>query len=154
MLKFNEYIKEQFDEMLDVDARNVEQNAESINADLDALTEKPYQNAPIFLNQLRGTLERYGILLPASVTSQFLDLGAELVYLLGESNLHLYVVYDTNDEGFVDGYAQIVSAEELKDLMSADSEDLLDKEDDEIEMRPSTWYAKRDDDSGNDNEYT
>ena len=153
MLKFNEYIKEQFDEMLDVDARNVEQNAESINADLDALTEKPYQNAPIFLNQLRGTLERYGIFLPASATPQFLDLGAELVYLLGESNLHLYVVYDTNDEGFVDGYAQIVSAEELKDLMSADSEDLLDKEDDEIEMRPSTWYAKRDDDAGNTDEY-
>jgi len=105
------------------------------------------------LNQLRGTLERYGILLPASATPQFLDLGAELVYLLGESNLHLYVVYDTNDEGFVDGYAQIVSAEELKDLMSADSEDLLDKEDDEIEMRPSTWYAKRDDDAGNTDEY-
>jgi len=128
MLKFNEYIKEQFDEMLDVEARTV-------------------------LNQLRGTLERYGILLPASATPQFLDLGAELVYLLGESNLHLYVVYDTNDEGFVDGYAQIVSAEELKDLMSADSEDLLDKEDDEIEMRPSTWYAKRDDDAGNTDEY-
>jgi hypothetical protein len=153
MLKFNEYIIEQFDEMLDVDARNVEQNAEALNADLDALTEKPYQNAPIFLNQLRGTLERYGILLPVSATAQFLDLGAELVYLLGESNLHLYIVYDTNDEGFVDGYAQIVSAEELKDLMSADSEDLLDKEDDEIEMRPSTWYAKRDDDAGNSDEY-
>jgi hypothetical protein len=33
-----------------------------------------------------------------------------------------------------------------------DSEELLgDRE--EIEMRPSTWYAKRDDDSGDDSEY-
>jgi hypothetical protein len=153
MLKFNEYIKEQFDEVLDVDTRNIEQNAEALNADLDVLTEKPYQNAPIFLNQLRGILERYGILLPATATSNFLDLSAELVYFLGESNLYLYIVYDTNDEGFVDGYAQIVNEEELEDLMSADLGDLLDKEDDEIAMRPSTWYAKRDDDAGNNDEY-
>lgn len=154
MLTFNKFITEAADEVLDVDAKHVENNFDAINADLDVLTENQYQNAPIFLNQLRGTLERYGILLPQSATQQFLDLGAELVYLLGESNYNLYIVYDTNDDGYVDGYAQIVTSEELGDLMSMDSEELLDKEDDdEIEMRPSTWYAKRDDDSGNTDEY-
>lgn len=153
MLTFNKFLTEAADEVLDVDAAHVVGNFDAINADLDALTEKPYQNAPIFLNQLRGTLERYGILLPQSATPQFLDLGAELVYLLGDSDYNLYIVYDTNEDGFVDGYAQVVTADELSDLMSVESEDLLDKEDDEIEMRPSTWYAKRDDDSGNDDEY-
>lgn len=153
MLTFNKFITEAAEETLDVDAKHVNGNFDAINADLDVLTEKPYQNAPIFLNQLRGTLERYGILLPQSATQQFLDLGAELDYLLGDSGLHLYIVYDTNEDGFVNGYAQLVTPEELNSLMSMDSEDLLDKEDDEIEMRPSTWYAKRDDDAGNSDEY-
>jgi hypothetical protein len=155
MLTFNKFLAEATaDETLDVDATHVNGNFDAINADLDVLTEKSYQNAPIFLNQLRGTLERYGILLPQSATEQFLDLGAEIAYLLGNSNVHLYIVYDTNDDGYVDGYAQLVLPEELRSLMSMDSEDLLDKDDDKIEMRPSTWYAKRDDDSGNDDEYT
>lgn len=153
MLTFNKFITEAAEETLDVDAKHVQGNFDAINADLDALTEKPYQNAPIFLNQLRGTLERYGILLPQSATQQFLDLGAELDYLLGESGLHLYVVYDTNEDGFVDGYAQIVTPEELRSLMTMDSEDLLDSDREPITMRPSTWYAKRDDDAGNSDEY-
>ena len=61
-------------------------------------------------------------------------------------------MYDTNEDGFVDGYAQIVSDDELQDLLSMDSEDILgDRE--EIEFRPSTWYAKRNDDSGDTSEY-
>jgi len=154
MLKFNEFIIEASDGTLEVDAKYIEGNFDAINADLDALTEKPYQNAPIFLNQLRGTLERYGMLLPQSATPQFLDLGAEIVYLLGDSAYHLYIVYDTNEDGYVDGYAQVVSSDELSDLMATDSEDLLDREDDEdVKPRPSDWYRKRDDDAGNTDEY-
>jgi hypothetical protein len=90
--------------------------------------------------------------LPQSATNNFLDLGAELVYMLGETDYHLYVVYDTNEDGFVDGYAQVVSNDELQDLLNMDSEEVFgDRE--EITMRPSTWYAKRDDDSGNTSEY-
>ena len=49
MLKFNEFLNEEFDELIAIDSRYLEQNMDAINADLDALTEKPYQNAPIFL---------------------------------------------------------------------------------------------------------
>ena len=152
MLKFNEFLNEEFGELITVDSRYLEENMDTINADLDALTEKPYQNAPIFLAQLRGVTEKYGMPLPQSATNNFLDLGAELVYMLGETDYHLYVVYDTNEDGFVDGYAQVVSNDELQDLLNMDSEEVLgDRE--EITMRPSTWYAKRDDDSGDDSEY-
>lgn len=152
MLKFHEYLNEQ-DEVLDVDARHVEQNMEALNADLDKLTEKPYQNAPIFLTQLRGTLERYGILLPASATPYFLELSAEVAYTLGDSGQHLYIVYDTHDDGYVDGYAQLVSSAELSDLMDMDSDDLLNSDRDPLPGRHSDWYRKRDDDSGDTSEY-
>lgn len=152
MLKFHEFLKEQND-VLDVDSRHVTENAEAINADLDALTEKPYQNAPIFLNQLRGTLERFGILLPASATPYFLNLSAEVIYSLGTSGLHLYCTYDTNDDGFVDGYAQIVDSAELNDLTNMDLEDILDPEDRDPIMMRKHLPARRDDDAGNSDEY-
>ena len=149
MLKFNEYLKEQTEEVMEVDDQYVMNNMETLNADLDVLTERPYQNAPIFLAQLRGTFERYGILLPASATPNFLNLSAELVYTLGETNHHIYIVYDTNDDGMVDAYAQIVSDDELKDLIGANKEDLLNTNRNLYAVRHSDWYRKRDDDAGN-----
>ena len=124
MQTFNEFLNEAFDEVIQVDARYLEQNMDKINADLDALTDKPYQNAPIFLNQLRGTMERYGMLLPAEATPHFLNLSAELVYALGDSDLYLYVVYDTGEDGYVDGYAQVVTSDELSDLTELDTDEL------------------------------
>jgi hypothetical protein len=122
-----------------------------LNNDLDVLTKKPYQNAPIFLNQLSGTLELYGMVLPQEATPNFLNLSAELVYSLGETSYFLYIVFDTADDGFVDGYAQVVDEEELKDLATMDKDEMLNH--DPVAMRPSTWYAKRDDDAGNTDEY-
>lgn len=152
MLKFNDFLTEELDEIIQVDSRYLEQNLNAINDELDSLTENPYQNAPIFLAQLRGVTERYGMPLPQSATNNFLDLGAELVYMLGDSNYHLYVVYDTNEDGFVDGYAQVVSDDELEDLLGMDSEELLDDRE-EMPVRHSDWYRKRDDDAGNSDEY-
>jgi hypothetical protein len=63
----------------------------------------------------------------------------------------LYIVFDTADDGFVDGYAQVVDEEELKDLATMDKDEMLNH--DPVAMRPSTWYAKRDDDAGNTDEY-
>jgi hypothetical protein len=151
MLKFSEFLKEENEDVLEVDARYLENNREALNNDLDVLTKKPYQNAPIFLNQLRGTLERYGMVLPQEATPNFLNLSAELVYSLGETSYFLYIVFDTADDGFVDGYAQVVDEEELKDLATMDKDEMLNH--DPVAMRPSTWYAKRDDDAGNTNEY-
>lgn len=152
MQTFNDFLTEAFDEIIQLDARYLEQNIDKINSHLDSLTEKPYQNAPIFLNQLRGVTELYGFPLPQSATSNFLDLGAELIYMLGESNYHLYIVYDTGDDGFVDGYAQVVSNDELEDLLDMDSDEILgDRED--MPVRHSDNYRKRDDDAGNTDEY-
>lgn len=153
MQKFKEFITEALDDVIDIDEKHLEENMEQLNADLDAYTEKPFQNAPIFLNQLRGAMERYGMYLPASATPNFLNLNAELVFKLGESAYHLYVVYDTNDDGYVDGYAQVVTADELKDLMSMDMSDIVNSDRDMIAVRHSDWYRKRDDDAGNTSEY-
>lgn len=153
MLKFSEYIKEEADseEVISIDSKFLEGNLDTINDALDEYTKKPYQNAPIFLRQLRGALERFGMNLPQSATVNFLNLGAELVYALGDTKYFLYIVYDTNEDSFVDGYAQIVAEDELADLVNMDKMDMLDHE--PIQQRPSTWYAKRDDDSGNTSEY-
>jgi hypothetical protein len=156
MLKFKDFLSEEHDAgpvHIEVDDHYLENNVEALNNDFDRLTEKPYQNAPIFLNQLRGTLERYGMMIPAGSTKHFLNLEAELVFTLGKADRFLYVVYNTNDDGYVDGYAQVVDREELNDLMEMDVDDLVNSERDAIKMRASTWYAKRDDDAGNSDEY-
>lgn len=155
MLKFKEYLNENAayyaPNPIEVDARRLTQICTALNAELDALTVKPYQNAPIFLTQLRGCLEKNGMILPAEATPHFLNLGAELIYKMGETEYHLYIVYDTTDDGYVDGYAQVVDQDDLADLLGMDPSDYLGH--DTIQQRPSTWYAKRDDDSGNSDEY-
>lgn len=153
MLRFNEFLKESSEEVLQVDTEYANHNSAKMNAELDVLTSKPYQNAPIFLAQLRGLLERYAILLPATATANFLNLNAEMAYALGDTGNYLYITYDTNDDGFVDAYAQIVTPDELDDLMSLDSDEVLGSDRKEIPVRHSDWYRKRDDDAGNSNEY-
>lgn len=153
MLKFKEFLKEETEKVLDVDEKHLEGNKNDINGELDVLTGKPYQNAPIFLNQLRGCLERYGILLPAEMTPHFLQLNAEVAYKMGDSDNYLYAVYDTNEDGFVDGYAQVVSSDELDSLMSSEMSEKVNSDRAPVQFRPSTWYAKRDDDAGNTDEY-
>lgn len=154
MLKFKEFLNEEVDsESIPIDARYLENNLAKLNDDLDTLTAKPYQNAPILLAQMRGCLERYGMILPATATDQFLNLGAELAYSLGESGLYLYIVYDTNDDGYVDGYAQVVNSDELSDLLDLQGAGVLNKDRPMIAVRHSDWYRKRDDDAGNTSEY-
>ena len=152
MLKFKEYLSESHDEVMPIDSKWLSGNLEAINNELDALTAKPYQNAPIFLNQLRGVFDRFGSMIPQSATAHFLNLSSELVYALGDSGYYLYVVYDTGDDGYVDGYAQVVDSDDLKDLLGMDPEEILgDREN--MPVRHSDWYRKRDDDAGNSNEY-
>jgi hypothetical protein len=153
MIKFSQFLNEAIDSVVEVDSRWLENNLEAINIELDKLTEKPYQNAPIMLTQLRGFFERYGMLLPQSATPQFMNLSAEVIYALGDSPYNLYIVYDTNDDGFVDGYASVVTDDELDDLMNLDTDELVGSDRESIKMRPSTWYAPREDDGGNTDEY-
>jgi len=152
MLKFKQFINEEVDGDIDTDSRRLSENMDALNDELETLTLKPYQNAPVFLSQLRGVCERYGIQIPQSATSEFMNLGAELAYSLGTSGFYLYIVYDTHDEdGFVDGYAQVVSDDELQDLMGMSAEDLVGER--EALMVQSNTYRKRDDDAGNSDEY-
>jgi hypothetical protein len=152
MLKFNEFLKEETEDVIPTDDRRLQNNLNALNSDLDTLTDKPYQNAPIFLAQLRGVLERYGMILPQTATPNFMNLSAELVYALGTTDLYLYIIFDTNDDGYVDGYAQVVSSEELGDLASM-PEELLNTNRESIPVRHSDWYRHHDDDAGNTSEY-
>ena len=150
MRNFREYISEAY-AGINVDARFIEQNFDQINSELEALTEKPYQNAPVFLAQLRGVGDRYGISFPATMTKEFLNLDAEVVYSLGTTGYYFYAVYDTDPDGTVLGYAQIVTSDELSELVNSDTTELLSRE--TMERKPWIPPARRDDDSGNDSEY-
>ena len=153
MLKFKQFINEEYPStaVIEIDTRFLENNRASLNDNLDTLTSKPYQNAAIFLAQLRGTLERYGMILPQEATPNFLGTNAELVYPLGDTAHFLYIVYNTNMDGFIDGYAQVVEEDELKDLVDMDKYEMFARN--PLPFRHSDFYRKRDDDSGNDSEY-
>lgn len=160
MQKFIEFINEESEDMLHIetDSRMLENNKNSINADLDRLTSAPYQNSIVFYNQLRGTLERYGMLIPPGATKTFLNFDAEMSMTLGDSGLNLYVVFNTDKHGKVDAYAQVVDDEELNNLMDSnedemDEEEESDDDDDDEYDETVGRYRKTDDDAGNTGEY-
>jgi len=154
---------------IEVDARTIENNKDAMNADFDRLTANPYQNAIIFYNQLRATLERYGMIIPPSATRYFLNFDSEMSFTLGDSDLHLYVVFNTHKNSNVEAYAQVVDATELDNLLSSDEEvpreddeeegeeegeeENEEMEDDEDEMSAIEKYRKRDSDAGDTSEY-
>lgn len=151
MLKFKEFFVEQ-EETLSIETPHLEAILDNVNADLDGLADRVYQNSVVYINAVRGTVERYGILIPPSYGMAAMSMNAELVYKLGESGKFLYIVHDTNEEGFVEGYAQVVNNDELKELSSLDSEEWM-RDDDEKVMPQKVPYVRRDDDSGNNDEY-
>lgn len=181
MQSFKEFMNEERQLNLlhiEVDPRVLENNKDAMNADFDRLTAMPFQNPIVFYNQLRGTLERYGMIVPPGATRHFLNFDAELSMTLGDSDLFLYVVFNTHKNTKVEGYAQIVDQEELANLMSADDpreeeemedegeeegeekeeeekeeEDEEEMEDDEDEMGNNEKYRKRDSDAGDTSEY-
>jgi hypothetical protein len=136
---------------IEVDERTLENNKDSLNADLDRLTSAPYQNPMVFYNQIRGTMERYQMIIPPHATKHFLNFDAEMAFKLGDSPLYLYVVFNTKHDGLVDGYAQVVDIDELDNLMSNDEVPNLNddqEDDDEEEMSYNEKYRKRMDDDG------
>lgn len=158
MQSFKEFMNEehQIDTLrIEVDSRTLENNKDAMNADFDRLTAMPFQNPIVFYNQLRGTLERYGMVIPPGATKHFLNFDAELSMPLGDSGLHLYTVFNTHKNTKVEGYAQIVDNEELANLMNSDDAREEDEmEDDEEEMGDDNeHYRKTDDDAGDDCEY-
>lgn len=165
MQKFKDFINEehQMDPLhIEADPATLENNKDSMNADFDRLTAAPYQNSIVFYNQLRGTLERYGMIIPPGATRHFLNFDGELSFKLGDSGLYLYVVFNTHKNTKVEGYVQIVDEMELNHLMNSDDEDSREEEEDyeenemedeEDEMGDNENYRKTDDDAGNTGEY-
>jgi hypothetical protein len=154
---FKEFITEQEELVIDTNAELVVPNLDKVNEDLDAVTEAPFVNSAVFMNAVRGTLERYGVILPASYVMPMLSAEAETVYSLGDSGLYLYICHDLHD-GLVEGYAQIVTEEDLDDLMSMEDDEDVDSEEETKDSAARTHFelpAKRrsNDDSGNDSEY-
>lgn len=155
MLKFKEFITEQEDLNLDVDGSVVLKVVDEVNVALDLVTARPFVNSAVFMNAVRSTLERYGIVLPPSVVMPMLSTEAETVYSLGDTGMYLYIVHN-QDEAGVDGYAQIVDEDELGDLQSMSQ---MEGEDDEMEddaaarrwIPPDRRHAS--DDSGETSEY-
>jgi len=159
MLNFKTFINEDRGNSMhiEVDSSMINNNKETINADFDRLTHAPYKNSIIFYNQLRGTLERFGMLMPPEATKQFLKFENELVFTLGETDLYLYVVYNTQKNSQVDAYTQIVHEDELQQLMDSDDMDdakeIDDDYDDDMNDYNKNYQKKMDYDSGNTGEY-
>lgn len=155
MQSFKQFVAEETEIHIDVTPDLALSNLDKLNEDLDAVTAEPFVNSALFVNSVRGTLERYGIVLPAHSNMQQLAMEGEWVYALGESGHFVYMVHNLDPEGAVEGYAQIVNQEELDDLASLGGIDTVEPEPNNKE--PSEWMkypkARRDDDSGNTNEY-
>lgn len=158
MLTFKQFLNEEEQLSIDnVDSKLLHSNMENINAALDAVTNTQFVNSALFTNAVRGTLERFGILLPKGYEYPMLSSAAESKYDLSGTGLYLYVTHNMSKDGYVEGYAQIVDADELDDLNSMDDLD----DDDFAQVKqplPSTSEYLRqtrrtNDDSGNDDEY-
>lgn len=151
MLKFSEYFAEQ-DGTLDIETEQLDGQLDYLNADLDKVTEKPFQNSAVFMNTIRATIERYSLLIPA-MGQATLSSDAEIVFKLGESGKFLYIVYDVNDFGFTEGYAQVVDDDELQDLSKLDSDEWMSNKVPYIAKKTPYAGTSDGDDSGDDADY-
>lgn len=155
ILKFKEFITEEEQLHIDVDPEQAMKQLDQVNSDLETVTASPFMNSAVFMNAVRGTLERYGIILPPSYVMPTLSAEAETVYTLGETGKFLYICHNPNADSLIDGYAQIVDEEELDELVDmdkfADQEESLEAE--YSVRKPWVPPARRDDDSGNNSEY-
>lgn len=149
MLKFKEFITEQEDLVIDEVPEQLLAQIDTINAELDQITEEPFVNSAIFFNLIRSTLERFGVIIPPGYEMPMLSTDSETAYALGDSGYYIYIVHNT-EVGAVIGYAQIVDKTDLDDLMSSFS----DEDNTEVYLnKPWIPPARRDDDSGNTDEY-
>lgn len=158
MLRFKEFVTEDATVVIDIQPDLALSHIDKANEDLEEVTKMPFVNSALFVNAVRGTLERYGIVLPAHSNMQQLSLEGEVVYQLGNSGHYVYMVHNLDPDGGIEGYASIVDEEELHDLsgLDFDNDEGMDEPKDNTE--PSEWMkypkARRDDDSGNNDEYT
>ena len=152
MQTFKQFLEEAEDLKIEIEPEQFLEKIDEINDALDAVTENPFVNSAIFMNAVRGTLERFGILIPPGYEMPTLSLDAETVYALGESDYSIYIVHNTTPDVGVDGYAAVVNKEDLDDLLQMDPPEPLEP------MPLVTPYLRQtrrtNDDSGNTDEYS
>ncbi len=136
---------------------------DKVNEDLDRVTVNPFVNSSLFMNTIRGTLEKYGILLPHNDCMPQIELEGEKLYGLGYG-YSLYIVHNLDPDGNIEGYATIADEDELDELLGMEDEDEecencgstdcdCDEYSDDSVQRRWTPPARKDDDSGNSSEY-
>lgn len=154
MLKFKQFLIQEEAPPVEggtVDADdNILKQVELINAELDKSTDITFTTSVVFVDTVRQILERYGVLLPGEINRYAMNSALELVYKLGASDMHLYMVWNLNDYGWTEGYAQVVDSSELNALKGMDDDEWMKNE---PIITKKTPYAAKDDDSGDTSEY-
>ncbi len=152
MQTFKQFLEEAEDLQIEIEPEQFMKQIDSINDALEEVTSEPFINSAVFMNAVRGTLERFGILIPPGYEMPMLSLDAETVYALGESDYSIYIVHNTTPDVGVDGYAAIVNKEDLEDLLQMEPPEPLDP----IPTVSSYLRQTRrtNDDSGNTDEYS
>jgi len=156
MLRFKEFLNEE-EQAIDIDPEFALTQVDKVNEDLEAVTAMPFVNSALFINAVRGTLERYGIVLPAYSNMQQLSLEGETTYSLANTEYSVYMVWNLDEDHGVEGYATLANQEELADLATLNDDDEDEIPTDGKPDQPTEWMkypkARRDDDSGNTAEY-
>lgn len=159
MLGFKEYLEEKHNVTIDIQSDSGWlKRVPEINADLAKVTAKPFLNSPLFVNACRGTLERYGILLPAFQAVQQVTMELDVVYALGDSGWFIHMVHNMDCNGNVDGHCKVITQSELDSIAGAelipDEEEgcCVDPAGDAVQ-RMRKQVRRTNDDSGNDGEY-
>lgn len=160
MLGFKQYLEEKHNVTIDIQSDSGWlKRVHEINADLAKVTARPFLNSPLFVNACRGTLERYGILLPSYQAVQQVSMELDVVYALGDSGYFVHMVHNLDRDGNVDGHCKVITQAELDTLAG---EELVSDEEDcgcghqnpnDAVVRMRKQVRRTNDDSGNDGEY-
>lgn len=147
MLTFKQFLEEKTEVAIDIKADSGWlKRIPEINKDLLGVLAKPFLNSATFVNACRGTLERYGILLPAFQAIQQLAMELDVMYALGDSGYYIHMVHNLDCEGFVDGHCKILTQAEKNSLAG---EELIPDEEEGCCSSPNCSCSKGVDDSIN-----
>ena len=144
----------------------------SLNGLLDAITEKRFASPTVFIQAVRAVCELHGINLPileiegedgpTAQDGKFVlarvsnplnpDMYAapdegEYIFNVEGTEFYLYIVVDHDDDDAYDCYAQVVSEDELSDVMDAELDDfpeLVGDKNGETEYEKHVRHAEND----------
>lgn len=157
MLGFKQYLEEKHNVTIDIQSDSGWlKRVHEINADLAKVTARPFLNSPLFVNACRGTLERYGILLPSYQAVQQVSMELDVVYALGDSGYFVHMVHNLDCNGNVDGHCKVITQAELDtigELIPDEEEGCCDNPAVNDVNRMRRQVRRSNDDSGNDGEY-